>query len=93
MANGAAAKIEIGGAVPVSLIPELIDAILDAGPSAGWGDAAFQPRSAKALLAQAKSEDGFLRLFDDQALRYSVDLWDAYIQAIWNHLDDVLDAE
>jgi hypothetical protein len=69
MSDYVAARIRIGGRIPVTLVPELCTVITGQHASLEWGDARFRPNSAEDLLEARREEDGvrLLWLYDDQA--------------------------
>lgn len=69
MADRLAAEIFIGGPVPMRLVPQLCSLIAAEGVALDWGDAPFQPQTAKELVAARRRHQGtpVLALCDDQA--------------------------
>jgi len=65
MSERMSANISIGGQLPQPRVPDLLRAILEAGVSLGWGDAAFMPTTGEELLANL--EDGRLWLCDEES--------------------------
>lgn len=69
MADRLAAEIFIGGALPMRLVPQLCSIIAAEGVALDWGDAPFQPQTARELVAACRLHQGksVLALCDDQA--------------------------
>ena len=70
MSDYIAARIRIGGRIPVALVPELCTVITRHHVVLDWGDAQFRPHSAEDLLEARREEDGIrlLWLYDDYLL-------------------------
>lgn len=66
MAERFAGEIKIGGRIPASKVEGLCVAITDQGVALEWGDADFEPKTAKDLTEAA--DGGVLRLCSDQAI-------------------------
>lgn len=69
MSDRMAAEIFIGGTIPSQLVAPLCRAITADGVSLDWGDAVFQPATARELLTHRRDHHGVrvLALCDDQA--------------------------
>lgn len=65
MSDRMSANISIGGQLAASSVPELLQAIRDAGLSLEWGDAAFKPATGEELLLDL--EDGHIWLCDEES--------------------------
>ncbi len=66
MADRMAAEIWIGGSIPESLVEELCGHIRDEGVSVDYGEASFEPHTARDLLEAATTDSDLLRLCDDE---------------------------
>ena len=65
MSDRMSANICIGGQLAASSVPDLLQAIRDAGLSREWGDAAFKPATDEELLANL--ENGQIWLCDEES--------------------------